>query len=109
MPRQDKAVKIITKTLDDKKAEAIEVIDVSERTPFAEYYILATATNKGQLNALKDNIIEELEKNKIEVSHVEGTSESGWILIDVHHVIVNIFSVEERERISLDRLLKNHQ
>ena len=101
----DKVVTLVKKTLEAHKAEDIVVIDVKERTPFADYYILATATNIRQLNALVEIVKEELAKKKIDVGHIEGTPESGWMLIDVHHVIVNVFSKEERERISLDKIL----
>ena len=78
---------------------------MSEKTPFADFYVLATATNIRQLNALKEIVEEELEKNKMSINHIEGTPESGWILIDAHHVIVNIFSRAERERISLEEVM----
>ena len=105
MPRKDKAVALAEKVLDEHKAEDIVTIDVRERTPFADYYILATAGSFRQVNALKEIIEEEFAKNKLEIGHVEGRPETGWILIDAHHVIINIFTKEERERISLDQVL----
>ena len=101
----DKVVKLIQKVLEDHKAEDIVVIDVSERTPFAEYYVLCSASNIRQISALADAVIDKLEEKKINYSHKEGTPESGWILIDAHHVIVNVFSKEERERVSIENLL----
>ena len=101
----DKVVKLIQKVLEDHKAEDIVVIDVSERTPFAEYYVLCSASNIRQIGALADAVIDKLEEKKINYSHKEGTPESGWILIDAHHVIVNVFSKEERERVSIENLL----
>lgn len=101
----DKVVNLAKKVLSDHKAEEITVIDVRERTPFAEYYVLATAMNVRQINALKDAIEEEFAKKKFAINHIEGTPESGWMLIDAYHVIINIFSREERERISLDQVL----
>ncbi|MCQ3034670.1 MAG: ribosome silencing factor [Bacilli bacterium] len=103
--RRDKVVTLIKKVLDEHKATNIEVIDVSERTPFADFYVVASASNIRQLDALADNVIDELEKNKINVNHKEGTPESGWILIDVYHVIVNIFTEAERERVGLEQVL----
>lgn len=103
--RKDKTVKLIEKTLLDHKAENVVIIDVSERTPFADFYVLATASNKRQLKALSEIVVEELEKNKMSFGKVEGTPESGWILIDAKHVIVNIFTQDERDRISLEELL----
>lgn len=105
MPRKDKVVTIATKVLEDKKALDIVTLDVKDRTPFADYYVLATATNVRQLNALKDAVVEELEKNKINVKNVEGKVASGWILIDANHVIINVFSKEERERINLEKFI----
>lgn len=101
----DKVVNLAKKVLSDHKAEEIAVIDVRERTPFAEYYVLATAMNVRQINALKDAVEEEFAKKKFAINHIEGTPESGWMLIDAYHVIINIFSREERERISLDQVL----
>lgn len=103
----DKVVKLVQKVLEDHKAKDISVIDVSERTPFAEFYVLCTATNVRQINALADAVIDKLEEKKINYSHKEGTPESGWILIDAYHVIVNIFSEEERERVSIENVLQN--
>lgn len=103
----DKVVQMVKKVLSDHKAEDISVIDVSERTPFAEYYVLCSATNVRQLGALADAIINKLEEKKVNYSHKEGTPESGWILIDAYHVIVNIFSKEERERVSIEQVLES--
>lgn len=103
--RKDKTVKLIEKTLLDHKAENVVIIDVSKRTPFADFYVLATALNKRQLKALSEIVVDELEKNKMDFGKAEGTPESGWILIDAKHVIVNIFTQEERDRISLEDLL----
>ena len=101
----DKVVTFAKKLLNDHKAEDVVVIDVKERTPFAEYYVLASASNIRQLNALTEIIEDEFAKKKISINHIEGTPESGWMLIDAHHVIINIFSKEERERISLEKIL----
>ena len=104
--RKDKTVKLVESVLSEHKAEDIVTIDVSSKTPFADFYVLATANNIRQLNALKELVEEALEINKMSINHIEGTPESGWILIDAHHVIVNIFSKAERERISLEEVMK---
>lgn len=103
--RKDKAVKVIEDILIEHKAEEVEVIDVHEKTPFADFYILATAGNERMLKALKEYVEEACAKNKIDIGHIEGKAETGWILIDAHHVIINLFTQSERERISLEQLL----
>ncbi len=104
--KKDPVLKIILKTLDDKKAEAVEVIDVSSLTPLCETYVIATADNIRKLNAIKENIVEAIEKSGESIHHVEGREDSGWVLIDAFHIVVHIFSPEQRERIDLDGLIK---
>lgn len=101
----DKFTKAVIKLLDETKAEDVQVIDVRERTPFSEYYILVSATNPRQMNAIKDAVVEKIESMKGKVHHVEGSERSGWILVDAYHLIVNIFSKEERQRIDLGHVL----
>lgn len=105
MGRKTKLVQIIEETLSEHKAECIKTIDVKSRTPFADYYILANGLNVRHIDALKEAVVEKLEKNNMPIGHVEGKNGSRWILIDAKQVIVNLFTKEERERISLDELL----
>ncbi|NCA96366.1 MAG: ribosome silencing factor [Methanomicrobia archaeon] len=101
----DKYTEGILQLLEETKAEDIQIIDVRDKTPFSEYYILVTATNPRQMNALKEAVVEKIETLKGKINHVEGNENSGWILVDAYHVIINIFSKEERERISLEQIL----
>lgn len=105
MPRLEKVTALVKKTLNEHKAEEIAIIDVRDKTPFADTYILANGLNVRHVNALKESIIEAFAKNNIPYNHVEGSLESTWILIDAYHCIINIFTEEERNRISLDELL----
>lgn len=95
----------IKKAILDKKGEKVEVIDVKKITPFANYYIICSASNYRQLDAIKDAVVDTLEINKAKVGHVEGKAKSGWILVDAHNIIINIFSREERLRFKLDEFL----
>lgn len=101
----DKYTKGILKLLAETKGEDIQIIDVRDRTPFSEYYILVTASNPRQMNAIKEAVVKTIVKLKGNINHVEGSEDSGWILVDAYHVIINIFSKEERERISLEHIL----
>ncbi|MFA6620535.1 MAG: ribosome silencing factor, partial [Bacilli bacterium] len=85
--------------------EDIEVIDVKERTPFADYYILATAPNARALSAYPDSLIEALGKAKIDVRQIEGNPESGWVVVDAGQVVVQLFTAPKREEMNLDSLL----
>ena len=103
--RQTKEVKIIIAALEEHKAESIEVVDVKERTPFADYYVLATAPNAKALSAYPDALTEALEKAKINIRQVEGNSESEWVVVDAGAVVVQLFTAAKREEMKLDVLL----
>lgn len=99
-----KKVRLIVAALKEHKAENVAVIDVREKTPLADYYIICSALNIRQLKALSEVVDDVLAKNAYKVHHSEGPERSGWILIDAYDVIINLFSIEERERIALEKL-----
>jgi ribosome-associated protein len=104
--RYPKIVTSIKKELEDRKAEDVEIIDVQERTPFTDYYVLATAPNEKALGGFADDVEEVCEKQKVDVRKMEGTPESGWVLVDAGVVVVHIFTANKRAEIGLDDLLK---
>lgn len=98
-------LKLIKKAILDKKGEKVEIIDVKALTPFTNYYVICSANNPRQIDAIKDAVVGQLEQNKMKINHVEGKAESGWVLIDAFHVIINVFSKSERERFNLTQIL----
>ena len=97
---------IITKAIDEKKGEDIQVFDVTGRNPFYDYVVIATIGNSRQSNAIVDEIQKNLSLINEEINHVEGDPrESDWILIDANGVIVHLFTVLERARVNLEELL----
>ena len=56
------------------------------------------------MNAIKDNIEDEMEKNGYTVKHIEGNRESRWILMDYGDIVVHLFIPEERELYHLEKL-----
>ena len=96
--------KIICQVLSDKKAEDIKIIDIKEKSSFADYFVLATGLSERQINSLVDYIEDEMIKNKIPLKSVEGLNQSGWILMDFGDVIVNLFTNESREKYDLEKV-----
>ncbi len=92
--------------LEEHKAEGVEVIDVSGFSPFASYYVLATAPNPRALGALKDHLEEVFDSNGIGVPVSEGKPESGWIIVQGGEVICQLFLAPNRKEIDLAGLLK---
>lgn len=99
---------IAVSALEDKKAEDVKVMDVSSLTEIADYFILATANNKNQLEALVDAVEERLGKNGIVPKNVEGRPQEGtlWILMDYNDIIIHIFTKEGRDFYDIERIWK---
>ena len=100
-------VKLIIDALEDKKAENIQIIDISEVSSVADYFIITNGTNKSQVQALADNVEEELLKIGVHCRQVEGYPSGNWILMDYDDFIVHIFNQEDRLFYDLERIWKD--
>ena len=89
--------------LSDKQAEDIVLLDSREVCSFADYFVISTGESTRQINALSAAVSEALKGEGRLPSHVEGTAESGWILLDYGDVIVHIFAPFERDYYQLDK------
>lgn len=94
----------ILHTLDDLKLLDIIVYDMRTRNPFFDHVILATATNKRQLQAAFRNVKEVLAKEGYDTPRSEGDEEAAWVLIDAQEVIVNVFLGDERAFYHFEKL-----
>ncbi len=94
----------ITKIMDDKKGEDIVVIDIQSLSSFADYFVNVTAGNARQLETLADEIHKQLAKDGVEPKNIEGKAGSGWILLDLGDIIVNVFGREERDKYQIEKI-----
>ena len=90
--------------LSEKKAKDLTVIDISEKSGFADYFVIATAGSLRQMTALKGDLEDKLAEIGVLFKNVEGRGESGWILLDYGDVIVNIFTEEQRGHYQLEKI-----
>ncbi len=93
----------VVKILDKKKAEDIKVIQTTELTIIADYFIVASGTSSTHTKSLADDVDYELSKLGIEPSHIEGRA-TGWTLLDYNSVLVHVFDKKSREYYNLERL-----
>ncbi len=87
-----------------KKARDIVHLKLSGLTLIADYFLLMTAGNTRQAQALSDHIYEELKSQDCQALRIEGYQEGQWILLDYGHVVVHIFLEEERAFYDLEHL-----
>lgn len=102
-----KMASIAYKALDDKKGEDIRVIDISELSILADYFIIADGNSDSQVNAMVDSVEEALEKAGMELKQREGFGKSGWVLLDFGDLIVHVFDKENRLFYNLERIWKD--
>ena len=93
--------------LEDKKAEDVRIIDISEISTIADYYIIADGSNKSQIQAMADNVSEILGRAGVNLRQMEGYQNANWILMDFQDVIVHIFDRENRLFYDLERIWRD--
>ena len=96
--------KIAYHALSDKKAENIQIIDISGISVLADYFVIADGTNPNQIEAMRDAVEEALYKEGVRVKQVEGNRSSSWLLMDYGEIIVHVFSKEDRLFYDLERI-----
>lgn len=100
-------VKTAVAALQDKKGEDIRVIDVSGVTVIADYFIIASGSNPNQVQALVDNVEEQMYKAGYDDPRVEGYNTASWVLLDYNDVIVHVFSQDDRLFYDLERIWRD--
>lgn len=93
--------------LDEKKGEDIKVIDISQVSVLADYFIIANGNSESQVRALVDNVEEELAKAGYDMKQREGYSSGNWILMDFGEIIVHVFDKENRLFYDLERIWRD--
>ena len=99
--------KLAITALEDKKAEDIKVIDISEVSVIADYFIIANGTNRSQIQTLSDHVEETLGRAGVQLKQVEGYDNANWVLLDFRDVIVHIFDKENRLFYDLERIWRD--
>ena len=88
----------------DKKARDIVVLDVSGQLPLADCFVIASASNERQVNAIVDEVEEKMRRAGYKPARREGTREGRWTLLDYVDIVVHIQHQDERNFYALDRL-----
>ena len=90
--------------ISDKKGIDIKVIDISEISIMADYFIIASGSNVNQVQAICDNVRDKLAETGVHPRQVEGYDAAGWILLDYRDVIIHVFDEENRKFYDLEHI-----
>ncbi len=94
---------------EDKQANEIMMLDLRGLTTIADYFVLCTVPSERQMRSVLKALDEELAQPPAANPRIEGSPETGWIIMDFGEVVVHLFSPDQREFYRLDRLWKQAQ
>ena len=88
----------------EKKALDPTVLDLRGISTFTDFFLIFTGANRRQVQAISDEIVEQLKRNGTPAARVEGYQNAEWILIDYGDFVVHIFEEKARRFYDLERL-----
>lgn len=97
----------VVKYLQEKKAEDIIVINVTDQTTIADFFVIASGKSTTQVKALTEYLEEKMENDQIFATRIEGEKEARWVVVDYASVIVHIFNDSMRDFYNLEKLWGN--
>ena len=95
---------LILKTLDTNKALDVISIDLKNKSSIADYMIIASGTSSRHIQALSEQVVEEIKMSGIKNCKIEGNESNDWKLIDGIDIIIHIFNPEKRKFYELEKM-----
>jgi ribosome-associated protein len=91
-----------------KKAENVTILELDKASgSFTDYFVICSGSNPRQIQAISDEVEEQLRKAGDRPAHVEGYNQAEWVLLDYVDFVVHIFSDKARAFYDLERLWKS--
>ena len=101
------AVRWAIEAAQEKKATAVTVLSLAGLGAFAEYFLFCSAESARQIDAIGDEIEEQLRKHGVRLPHREGRTGTEWLLLDYGSFIVHVFSEKARMFYDIERLWRS--
>ena len=97
----------IVEAISDKLGEKIVMMDLRQQSPFTDYFVICSANSERQIKAISDGISEYTLKHfSTKPRRIEGTADSGWMLLDYNGITVHVFAHTQRQFYQLEDLWK---
>lgn len=107
MNQSKEMTRIAVAALEEKKAQDVKIIDIEHISTLADYFVIASGTNRNQVQAMADNVEESLGKAGFEPKQIEGYQNANWILMDYGDVVLHLFDEENRLFYDLERIWRD--
>ena len=100
----DERIRRVLHAAAEKKALEPTVLDLRDIASFTDFFVITTGTNRRQVQAISDEVVEQLKHAGTRAARVEGYQTAEWILIDYGDFIVHVFDEKARRFYDLERL-----
>ena len=94
----------IVELAEDKQAHEIILLDIRQLSTIADYFVICSGDSERQLRAIVEYVDEHIQREFGLDPRLEGTTDTGWVLLDYGDVVVHIFSATQRDYYRLERL-----
>ncbi len=88
----------------EKKAIEPTILDLRGISTFTDFFVIVTGANRRQVQAISDEVVEQLKRNGTPAARVEGYQNAEWVLIDYGDFVVHVFDEKARRFYDLERL-----
>ena len=96
-------LKLIVDAAEDRRAENVVALNLSEVSSSLEYFVICTATAGLQINAVVSNVRGKMAEAGLKIRGVEGPSDR-WTLMNFGSTVVHVMTQEAREYYDLEGL-----
>lgn len=101
---RDETLDLVTKSLEDDKAEDVVVIDLVSKSTMADHMVIASGRSTRQVGAMAEHLREKLKAAGLTGVAAEGMTRCDWVLIDGGNVVVHLFRPEVRAFYNLEKM-----
>jgi len=103
-PESRQLLELAIAVLEDAKGDNIQVIDLTDRSSFADYMIVASGSSTRQVKAMADRLIQRVKASGFTPLGVEGDREAEWVLVDLADIVVHLMLPQTRAFYNLEKL-----
>lgn len=105
----EKRIELITKAIEEKNGKNIIVVKLNTENRVFDFVVLATGSSNRNIQAITDEIVQQLKESNVFKFSGEGYQEANWVLLDFSDIVVHIFDKETREYYDLENLFDGNE
>ena len=95
---------VIARFLDEKIAKDISILNISNVSSFADYFVICSAQTNTQVKSLTENLTDKVKStfSRLPMGR-ENDLKNRWNLVDYGDVVVHILHQEDRDAYAIEK------